>query len=194
MNAHRFVAALIYGNAQLPARQLLEATVRLPPRGYRWIAVYTGVQPGKQVWRSTGLMDRDAALVRAKEWEAQAKRKRAVLGLKPRGPNVRVPPKSASASSMVATGVEALSQREAAMILGISERALRAIERRAVEKLRNHPKLRQLWAEYNLGERLDDTHLEQPTELAPLEIAALLRLVRTDREKHALDKLLAWLH
>ena len=52
---------------------LVEATVRRPPRGTRWIAVYTGVEPGKQVWRSTGLTDRAAALAQAKEWELGAR-------------------------------------------------------------------------------------------------------------------------
>ena len=52
---------------------LHEASVRLPPRGTRWIAVFTGPVPGQQVWRSTGLRDRHAALALAKEWEAAAR-------------------------------------------------------------------------------------------------------------------------
>ncbi|MHB8519952.1 MAG: DUF5956 family protein [Limisphaerales bacterium] len=45
---------------------LCEATVCRPPRGTRWIASFTGAVPGHQVWRSTGLRDRDAALALAK--------------------------------------------------------------------------------------------------------------------------------
>ena len=48
---------------------LTEATVRRPPRGKRWIAIYTGEEPGKQTWRSTGMTDRAAALALAREWE-----------------------------------------------------------------------------------------------------------------------------
>jgi hypothetical protein len=80
------------------------------------------------------------------------------------------------------------------MVLKISERAVRAIERRALEKLRQHPKLRQFWAEFDTGDRLDAPNLEeQATELTPAEIAALFGLVRTEEERLALDKLLAWI-
>jgi hypothetical protein len=39
-----------------------------------------GVEPGKQVWRSTGLTDRDAAVAKALEWEKEARIRRAALG------------------------------------------------------------------------------------------------------------------
>lgn len=172
-----------------------EATVRLPPLGSKWVAVFTAAEPGKQTWRSTGLTDRDAALAKALRWEQDAKRQRAALGLTPRKPNIRVQRRLADPSGKVAPGVEPMSQREIAMILKISERAVRVIEQRALEKLRRHPMLRELWAEYDTGERLDEPDLEeqQETELTPGEIAALFGLVRTDEEQQALAKLLTWI-
>src|SRR5438876_5545452 len=59
---------------------LFEATVRRPPRSRRWVAVFTGPEPGKQVWRSTGLTGRSAALALARRWEEQARRQRAATG------------------------------------------------------------------------------------------------------------------
>src|SRR5437773_11073332 len=70
--------------------ELFEATVRRPPRSRRWVAVFTGPEPGKQVWRSTGLTDRDAALTLAREWEAEARRERAASGALTRKPTIRV--------------------------------------------------------------------------------------------------------
>jgi len=52
---------------------MLDASVRLPPRGHKWIAVYTGAEPGKQIWKSTGLTDRAAAQARADALEAEAR-------------------------------------------------------------------------------------------------------------------------
>jgi hypothetical protein len=194
MIAERMVGELLNGARRLPARTLLEASVRLPPRGRRWIAVYTGATPGQEVWRSTGETDRAAALAKALAWEAEARRRRAALGLGPRKPNLRVQrrPTGASAGN-IAPGAGPLSQREVAMILRISERAVRAIERRALEKLRRSPLLRDVWAEHTGKDRLAEPELEgqQESELSPEEVAALFGLVRTEEERRALAKVLA---
>ena len=70
------------------------------------------------------------------------------------------------------------------MLLNISERGVRAIERRALRKLRNHPLLRQVWREYLAGE------LEENQEaLTPDEIQALLNLTRTREERSLIQKI-----
>src|SRR6266566_3593200 len=83
MNAERIVEILLDPG-------LIEATVRRPPRSRRWVAVFTGVEPGKQVWRSTALTDRTAALALARQWEAEARRQRAASGVLTRKPTIRV--------------------------------------------------------------------------------------------------------
>jgi hypothetical protein len=79
------------------------------------------------------------------------------------------------------------------MILRISERAVRAIERRALEKLRRSPLLRDVWAEHIGGHRLTEPELEEQRDsaLSPEEVAALFGLVRTEEERRALAKVLA---
>ncbi len=177
------------------ARGLVEATVRLPPRGHRWVAVYTGVEPGKQVWRSTGLTDRNAALVQAKKWEAEAKRQRAALGLKPRPAIIRVRRRGAVAWATDEPVVGPLSQRDVSLFLQISERAVRSIEKRALGKLRADPRLRELWREWMTRSTAEEPELAegQNAALAASEIAALLGLARTAEERRTLEKLLAWL-
>jgi hypothetical protein len=163
-------------------RDLAEATVRRPPRGTRWIAVYTGVEPGKQVWRSTGLTDRAAALAQAKEWELGARRDRAAQRNPPRKPRMRV----RRGSEEEAAGL--LTQAEVAAILGISVRAVREIERRAFEKLRRHPALRRFWREYATGDLQESAG---GPDLSRSEINSLFGLARTALERRALRKLLA---
>jgi len=177
------------------ARHLVEATVRLPPRGHRWIAVYTGVEPGKQVWRTTGLTDRAAALARAREWESNAKRQRFALGLKSRRANIRVQRRETETWSADEPVLGPLSQREVSMILKISERAVRTIERRALGKLRADPRLRELWAELQARDTAEEPGLaeELNNELTTSETAALLGLAHTAKERQVLEKLLAWL-
>src|SRR5262245_8723857 len=102
--------------------QLFEATVRRPPRSRIWVAVYTGAEPGRQVWRSTGESDYSAALAKARKWEAEARRERAASGGLTRKPTIRV----RRGSEEAAAG--RLSQEEVATLLGISVRAVRAIE------------------------------------------------------------------
>lgn len=177
------------------ARRLLEATVRLPPRGRRWIAAYTGVEPGRQVWRSTGETNREAALAKAVAWEAEARRRRAALAVTARPSGIRVSRGKAGSLIRATSPAGPLSQKEVAMILRISERAVRNIEHRALAKLRHHPDLRELWSEI-----AGRTGAEQPgvlesreAELTPAEVVALFGLAKTDEEAQALAKLLAWI-
>ena len=159
--------------------ELFEATVRRPPRSTRWVAVFTGPEPGKQIWRSTGLTDRDAALVLARRWEAEARRQRAASDALTRKPTMRV----RRGSGEAAAGL--LNQEEVAALLGISVRAVRDIERRAFAKLRRHPALRRFWREHVTGDVEEGTgDLEGP------EVAALFGLARTPLERHALHRLL----
>ena len=162
-------------------RELFEATVRCPPRSNRWVAVYSGPEPGKQVWRSTGLTDRDAALALARRWEAQARRERAASGALTRKPTIRVRPGSREAAAGL------LTQEEVAALLGLSVRAVREIERRAFEKLRRHPALRQFWREHGTGEVEESA---ASGDLDGREVAALFALARTPLERHALHSLL----
>ena len=60
-----------------PVRQVTEASVHLPRRSKIWVATYSGPEPGKQIWRSTGLTNRVQALILARRWEAQARQQRA---------------------------------------------------------------------------------------------------------------------
>ena len=153
---------------------VLESSVHLPKRGRIWIATYTGSEGG-QVWRSTGLTDRDQALVVAKDWEAKARAQRAQLRRATK-PSMRV--------SNYEPGTRFFTQKEVAMLLKISERSVRAIERRALQKLRNHPLLRQVWREYLTGEL--EEHLEV---LTGDEIHALLSLTRTREERLLIEKI-----
>jgi DNA-directed RNA polymerase sigma subunit (sigma70/sigma32) len=114
---------------------LTEATVRLPPRSHRWIAVYMGQEPGEQVAKSTGLTDRQAALELARKWEAEARQRRVERQRRPGAGIERIEPGG-------------LSQRQVAAILGLSPRSVRAIERRGLRKLRRHPAVRQMWKEF----------------------------------------------
>src|SRR4051794_22883281 len=56
-----------------------EASVHLPRRGRVWVASFTGPEGG-QIWRTTGMTDRDQALRLARHWEAQARAHRLDLG------------------------------------------------------------------------------------------------------------------
>ena len=161
--------------------ELAEATVRRPPRSIRWVAVFSGPEPGKQVWRSTGLTDRDAALALARRWEAQARRQRAASGALTKKPTIRV----RRGSGEAAAGL--LNQEEVAALLGLSVRAVREIERRAFEKLRRHPALRRFWREHGTGEVEEGA---ASGDLDGREVAAMFGLVRTPLERHALHKLL----
>jgi hypothetical protein len=166
-------------------RSLLDASVHLPRRSSRWVAAFRD-ETGRQVWRTTGLREKGAALALAQEWEATAKRKREAHGALPGQPVVRVRPGSAERQ------LGLLTQREVAMILKISERSVREIERRAFDKLRRHPALRDFWREYQTGE-VEESSLPAtgPWVLSRDEIAAVNGLARTPEERVALRKVLA---
>jgi len=121
-----------------------EATVHLPARGTVWIATFTGAEPGQQVWRSTGLRDRQKALALARSWESQAREQRRASGYLPRKPTIHVRRQDRAGEHM--------TQREVARVLGMSVRGVREVERRAFRKLRNHPLLRQAWQQHLAGD------------------------------------------
>jgi transcriptional regulator with XRE-family HTH domain len=81
-----------------------------------------------------------------------------------------------------------LTQREVAAALGLSERAVRNIERRAFRKLRNHPVLQAIWAQ--LESVPASHHVEDATNLTDEEIDALFGLVQSPLEARALAKVL----
>lgn len=170
--------------AQEPVAEswLAEASVHLPKRGTVWVATFTG-PAGRQMWRTTGLTDRAQALLVARKWEAEAREQRTRLGQTPRMPVWRV--RRAEPGS----GIGPLTQRKTALLLGISERAVREIERRAIEKLSRHPLLLDVWQRY-LGGELDE---HQPA-LTQDEIEALFNLTRTPEEQHLIEKVLALIH
>jgi hypothetical protein len=72
---------------------------------------------------------------------------------------------------------QGLTQREVAIVRGISERAVREAEKRAIRKLQQHPLLRHIWQQSLIGE-LD----ERLMRLGPNEIDALFGLARTKEE------------
>jgi hypothetical protein len=132
MHASQIVDHLLERVDELPPSWcLLEASVYLPPRSTKWIAVFTAVESGKQTRRSTGLTNRQAALLLAKKWEREAREERARSKAPLKTPTIGV-----------------RTQKEVAAILGMSERGVRAAERRALAKLRRGLELRQAWTEY----------------------------------------------
>lgn len=185
MQPHDIVEILIQTDSPVSARRLLEVSVHLPRRGTRWVASFRDAT-GRQVWRSTGLRDREPALALARQWETAAKRKRSGQGAVPARLTIRVRPGSAG------QGPGGLSQKEVAAILRISERAVREIERRALDKLRRHPALKQLFREWQTGEIKEGALRAAPQwRLSRAEIAAVSALAETPIERQALRKLLA---
>ena len=179
----RIVEILIESDGQVCARNLVEASVHLPHRGRRWVATFRD-GTGRQVWRSTGLRDRKPALTQAQEWENEAKSQRAAQGRLPRKPTIRVRPGSGERE------LGLLTQREVALILRISERSVRAIEKRAFDKLRRHPALREFWREHETGE-VTEAVFPGPKAwvLRSAEITAVYDLAQTPSERRALRKL-----
>ena len=105
---------------------------------------------------------------------------------RPRKPTIRVRPGSGERE------LGLLTQREVAVILRISERAVRAIEKRAFDKIRRHPELRDFWREWTTGE-IKEAAVSVPSEhsLTGTEIAAVYGLARGTAERQALRKLFA---
>jgi hypothetical protein len=169
---------LLLDEARLADVIVCEASVHRGKRSRIWIASFTG-SAGGQVWRSTGLTDRNQALRLARRWEAEARTQRSVAGHTATKPILRVRHRETS------KGVEPLSQCEVAILLGISERAVRLVERRAIQKLLNHPSLRQVWRRYLAGE-LDESEWNLTQE----EIRALFKLAQTAKEWLLLKKVM----
>jgi hypothetical protein len=185
MEPREIVRILIETDSPVSARRLVEVSVHLPRRGTRWVAAFRD-ETGRQVWRTTGMLDRKAALAQAQDWERAAKCKRAAQSALPRKPIMRVRPGSGERE------LGLLSQREVGLILKISERAVREIERRAFDKIRRHPDLRDFWREWTTGE-IKETAFGASAQwaLSRAEIAAVYALARTPVEQRALQKLLA---
>jgi hypothetical protein len=184
MNAERLVEILL--DLDRPAFEVLvhEASVHLPRRGTRWVAAFRD-EHGQPVWRTTGLSDRTAAQALADEWEAEARRKRAALGIQPKKPTVRV----RAGSPEHQAGLR--SQQEVAIILRLSTRAVRAIERRAIQKLRNHPALQEFWREWTGEMEEAASYAAGQWDLSQSEIAALYGLAKSPAELEVLRKLIA---
>jgi hypothetical protein len=72
------------------------------------------------------------------------------------------------------------------MLLNLSERSVREIERRAFRKLRSHPALKEVWQQFLAGELGEDSS----SSLSHEEVAALFRLARTTEERQVLRKVL----
>jgi DNA-directed RNA polymerase sigma subunit (sigma70/sigma32) len=155
-----------------------EASVHRSKRSKVWNAVFSA-PAGGQTSRTTGLINRDQALLVAKRWEAEARAQRTKLGGTAKRTILRV---RRSANS---TGFGPLTQKEVGMLLNLSERSVREIERRAFRKIRDHPLMRGIWQDYLSGE-LDE---HQPT-LSQEEIEALFHVARTPEERHLLQKVL----
>jgi hypothetical protein len=166
-------------SALLGEEPLAEATVHLPRRGRIWVASFTGPSGG-QIWKSTGITDREQALLVAKRWEAEARAQRLSVGRTRRKPIWRVRRQQPGSAP---SGL--LTQKEVALLLNMSERGVREVERRALQKLRSHPLLRQAWQEYLIGE-LDEAELV----LTRQEIEALFAVAHTPEERGLIQKVL----
>lgn len=176
--AQQFVQILL-GEEPVEESCLSEASVHRSRRSRVWQAAFTAATGG-QTWKSTGLTNRHQALLVAKKWEAEARAERARLGGTAKKPVWRVRRQASD------TGTGPLTQSETALFLGMSERAVRAAEYRAIQKLRQHPLMREIWQDY-LGAELDEEHLR----LAQDEIEALFNLARTAEEERVVCKVLA---
>ena len=185
MRPKDIVQILIETDRPVSARRLVEVSVHLPRRGTRWVAAFRDAT-GRQVWRSTGLRDKKPALALGKEWEQAAKQKRAAQGALPPRFTIRVRPGSGEEA------IGLLTQKDVAMILRISERSVREIERRAFDKLRRHPALRDFWHEWLTGEVEEAaSQVLADWTLSRAEIDAVNGLARTPEERQALSRLFA---
>ena len=177
--AHRAATALVnllLDESPVPRGPMAEATVHRSGRGQIWTANFTG-PAGGQVWKSTGTMHRGKALEIAKRWEADARGQRLKTERGPKTAAARI------RSSQSGINPPGLTQKEVAMLLNLSERGVREIERRAFRKLRAHPALRQVWQLFLAGELG-----ESEAQLSSVEIGALFRLARTSEERQLLRK------
>jgi hypothetical protein len=173
------IVDMLLAEEPLTETALAEATVHLPARGRVWVATFTG-HAGGQVWKSTGFTDRRQAVALARRWEAEARAQRLRWGRSPRKAALRVRRRESDSP-----GSGLLTQKEVAWLLGMSERGVKQAERRALEKLRNHPLLRSIWLKYLAGE-LDEHRLALTEE----EIHALFSVARTPEELLLVQKFL----
>jgi hypothetical protein len=191
-NSADIVRLLLDLDLDCNVQDLIEATVHLPTRGHIWIAVFTGPEPGRQVWRSTGLCNYDDALALAKKWEAQARTERLAqrVGQRPAAQRVRRGQTNPSSSSISPVGP--LTQAQVAIVLKICERAVREAEQSAVAKLCADPELRKLWREYLTGEVEEALSATAPdaSQLSELDVATLLSLTRSPLERKTLRQVL----
>src|SRR5881394_1508496 len=97
MNAQEIVEILLDGQTE----KLAEASVHLPPRSSNYVATFTGPEPGQQIWKSTGLKNRRAALALARKWEQQARHERRACAKPPRKPSLRVRPRTSTQAPAV---------------------------------------------------------------------------------------------
>ena len=187
MSATTIVQALRRDDQCPSAREIIEASVHRPRRGRLYVASYRD-ETGRQRWQRTGLSDRKAALILAQEWEAAAARRRRGLGSRHQQKAlVRV-------TAGGGTGTEGLfTQKVVAALLRISERAVRNIERQAIEKLRRHPDLRAIWQEWVKRGIKEGVVPAANWELNRSEIAALYGLAQTPAERTLLQRLLVWI-
>jgi sigma-70-like protein len=172
--AGTMIVEALLADGLLEPNPISEASVHRPRRSRIWQAVYTGARGG-QVWRSTGLANKQQALLVARRWESEARAQRAKMV---RRPMMRV------RNSALDTD-PGLTQEEIAQIMHISVRAVRAIEKRAIKKLLRHPALRQLWQDYS-GGQLN----EEDPRLTAVEIAALFSLAHNAQEYRVIEKVL----
>jgi hypothetical protein len=182
MTIDELIRAIIESDPPISARRLIEASVHLPRRGRRWVAAFRDAY-GRPMWLTTGLEDREAALAVANELESTYRRKQAAESYLQSKPKIRVRRGTREKEH------GCLTQAEVASILRISERAVREIEHRAIEKLRKHPALRAFWRQWLSGE-IDESNPPE-RELTPAEIRALFALARSTFEGCALMKLLS---
>jgi hypothetical protein len=178
MNPEDLVDILLEWDIKPPLGWLIdEASAHRPRRGARWVASFRD-ETGKQRWKTTGLTDYKLALSLAREWEAQARRKRVSRGTLVKG------------RSTTGRGLGGLTQLEVAAVLRISVRAVREIEQRAMEKLRRHPGLRHVWQEFLRGEIEESAPGAAAYRLSFPEIVALFQLTASPFERQALGKVL----
>jgi hypothetical protein len=157
--------------------------IRLTGAGFGGQASATSA--GGNRWRSTGTTDRKVALALAKQWEEEARRKGGAGPCSPQKALIRVTGGNGQADP------EPFTQREVAMIMQISERAVRNIERRAIAKLRQNPVLKALWREWNQGEIEEGFLSRGDWNLTPGEVAAVYDLAQTPAEREAIRKMMA---
>ncbi len=173
MNAAELNQLQFQPGAPPSARNLIEASVHRPNRGRIWVATYRDGS-GRQFWQSTGLTDRSAAMILAQEWERAARRARAEQGYPRRLGSGRI-------------GARQFTRKEIAIFMGLTERGVFEIEKRALRKLKQHPAVRALWREW-VGE---GAATAEDIELTDAEIQAVYDLAWTPAERRVLDKLMA---